>query len=188
MEALRNMYQSIAQTEKMAAIENVADPKIIVDGKIMAEMNIMADPKTLQMMKSLRLEKNRRMVKSMRALKSPRLVKYPQPWKNRRELEKQWPAYCLGSAESPTADFSLVPLMSTFFSSLMWWILHVVSKWGMVSWCPAFMGRLSPVLYRLFVPGRHAKKWPKSTRNQKSGFCLKIYWFLSNHNNFKLGL
>jgi hypothetical protein len=29
MEALRNIYRSIAQTEKMAAIENVADPKII---------------------------------------------------------------------------------------------------------------------------------------------------------------
>ncbi len=29
------MYKSIAQTEKMAAIENIADPKIIADGKIM---------------------------------------------------------------------------------------------------------------------------------------------------------
>jgi hypothetical protein len=28
MEALKNMYKSIAQTEKMAAIENVADPKL----------------------------------------------------------------------------------------------------------------------------------------------------------------
>jgi hypothetical protein len=35
------------------------------------------------------------------------------------ELESWRPAYCLGSAESPTADFSLVPLMSTFSSSLM---------------------------------------------------------------------
>jgi hypothetical protein len=34
-------------------------------------------------------------------------------WKSKR------PAYCLGSAESPTADFSLVLLMSTFSSSLM---------------------------------------------------------------------
>jgi hypothetical protein len=29
------------------------------------------------------------------------------------------------------------------------------------------MGRLSPVLYRLFVPARHAKKWPKSMRQPK---------------------
>jgi hypothetical protein len=37
MEALKNMYKSIVQTEKMAAIENVADPKTIADGKIMAD-------------------------------------------------------------------------------------------------------------------------------------------------------
>ncbi len=47
MEALKNMYKSMAQTEKMAAIENVADPKIIADGKIMADVKIMADPKIL---------------------------------------------------------------------------------------------------------------------------------------------
>ena len=29
------------------------------------------------------------------------------------------------------------------------------------------MGGHSPVLYRLFVPARHAKKWPKSTRQPK---------------------
>ena len=47
MEALKNMYKSTAQAEKMAAIENVADPKIIADGKIMADVKIMADPKIL---------------------------------------------------------------------------------------------------------------------------------------------
>ncbi len=36
MEALKNIYKCMAQTEKMAAIEYIADPKIIVDGKIMA--------------------------------------------------------------------------------------------------------------------------------------------------------
>jgi hypothetical protein len=77
------MYKNIAQTEKMAAIENVADPKIIGDGKIIVDVKIMADPKkSLRMMKCPRLEKNRRMVKSLRALKSPRLVKYRQPWKS----------------------------------------------------------------------------------------------------------
>jgi hypothetical protein len=29
MEALRNMYKSMAQTEKMADIENVVDPKMV---------------------------------------------------------------------------------------------------------------------------------------------------------------
>ncbi len=72
-----------------------------------------------RIVKSLRLLKVRRMVKSLRALKSPRLVKYPRPWKSRRDWKSKRPPYCLGSAESPTADFSLVPLMSTFFSSLM---------------------------------------------------------------------
>ncbi len=117
--------------------------------------------KIRQMVKFLRLLKIRRMVKSLGALKSPRLVKYWRSWKSRR------PAYCLGSAESPNADFSLVPLMSTFCSSLMWWISHVVPKWRMVSWCPAFISGLSPVLYMLFVPARHAKKWLKSTRQPK---------------------
>jgi hypothetical protein len=44
----------------------------------------------------------------------------------------------------------------------------------MVSWCPAFMGGLSPVLYRLFVPARHAKKWPKSMRQPKVWLPLGI--------------
>ncbi len=39
----------------------------------------------------------------------------------------------------------------------MWCISHAVPKWGDGSGCPAFMGVLSPVLYRLFVPARHAK-------------------------------
>ncbi len=38
MEALKNIYRSIAQTEKRAAIENVALPKIIADDKIMTEV------------------------------------------------------------------------------------------------------------------------------------------------------
>jgi hypothetical protein len=34
---------------------------------------------------------------------------------------------------------------------------HAVAKCGVASGCPAFMGRLSPVLYRLVVPARHAE-------------------------------
>jgi hypothetical protein len=44
----------------------------------------------------------------------------------------------------------------------------------MVSWCPAFTGELSPVLYRLFVPARHAKKWPKSKRQPNVWLPPKI--------------
>jgi hypothetical protein len=67
----------------------------------------------------LRLQKIRRAVESSQALKSPRLVKNPRLEKNTR-LEKNlrdWknrrPAYCLGSAESPAADFLLVWLKSS---------------------------------------------------------------------------
>ncbi len=33
---------------------------------------------------------------------------------------------------------------------------------------PCFYGRPFPVVYRLLVPARHAKKWPNSTRKPKS--------------------
>jgi hypothetical protein len=75
--------------------------------------------KNKQMLKSLRPVKIRLIVKSFLALKSPRLVKYQRSQKSWRNWKSWQPAYCLGSVESPTADFSLVPLMSTFSSSLM---------------------------------------------------------------------
>jgi hypothetical protein len=34
---------------------------------------------------------------------------------------------------------------------------HAVAKCGVASGRPAFMGRLSPVLYQLIVPARHAE-------------------------------
>ncbi len=63
--------------------------------------------------KSLQLLKNRRTIESLRALKSTYLVKNPRLKKNRREWKSRRPAYCLGSAESPAADFPLVWLMSS---------------------------------------------------------------------------
>jgi hypothetical protein len=55
----------------------------------------------------------------------------------------------LGSAESASADFSQAPLMVSYFS-LMKVLLcsHVDVKLGKASLCPAFMGGLSPALYR----------------------------------------
>jgi hypothetical protein len=55
---------------------------------------------------SLYLQEIRRAIESLRALKSLRLAKNQRDWKNRL------PAYCLGSAESPAADFLLVWLKS----------------------------------------------------------------------------
>ncbi len=91
--------------------------------------------KIRRMVKSLRPVKIRRMVKSLRPVKITRLVKSLRPvkiWrmpktrrvpktlrvsKNRRvpetqQIRKSGRPYCLGSAESATADISLVPLMS----------------------------------------------------------------------------
>jgi hypothetical protein len=69
--------------------------------------------------KSLRLQKIRRTIESSRALKSPclvknqRLKKNPRLKKNRQDWKSRRPAYCLGSAESPAADFFLVWMMSS---------------------------------------------------------------------------
>jgi hypothetical protein len=140
-------------------------------GKSLHPMKIKRIEKSLrpmnirQMVKSSQREKIRRTMESLRALKSPRW------WKTSVYRKAGGTGKAGGlltrSAESPTTDFSLVLLMSTFSSLLMWWISHVVSKWGGSSCCPCFMGRLSPVPYRLFVLARHAKKWLKSKRQQK---------------------
>jgi hypothetical protein len=57
--------------------------------------------------KSLRLTEKQADNRSLRALKFPRLVKNQRDWKSWR------PAYCLGLAESPAADFLLVWLKSS---------------------------------------------------------------------------
>ncbi len=64
----------------------------------------------------------------------------------------------LGSAGSAAADFSQAPLMVSYFSLMVMLLsVHAVVKWGIDSLCPAFMGGLSPVLYQLVVPARHAE-------------------------------
>jgi hypothetical protein len=60
-----------------------------------------------------------------------------------------------GLRESTAADFSQTSLKISFFS-LMVFSLHVVAKCGVASACSNFMGGLSPLLYRLVVPARHA--------------------------------
>ncbi len=53
---------------------------------------------------------------------------------------------------------------------------------------PCFYGRPFPVLYRLFVPARHAKKWPKSTRQPKVRrplgiLLIPVKWQKSNSSS-----
>ncbi len=66
--------------------------------------------------------------------------------------------------------------------------VHVDSKWEMVPQCPAFMGGLSPVLYRLFVPARHAQNVQIFGAGQIFGVRLKFHCFQPNHNSLYLCL
>jgi hypothetical protein len=62
-----------------------------------------------------------------------------------------------GSAESKAADFSQTSLKISYVSLMVLLSLHAVTKCGVASGRPAFMGGLSSVLYRLIVPARHAE-------------------------------
>ncbi len=62
---------------------------------------------------------------------------------------EELPSLLLGSAESAAVDFSQAPLMVSYFSLMKVLMpVHVDVKWGKASLRPAFMGRLSPVLYQ----------------------------------------
>jgi hypothetical protein len=68
-------------------------------------------------------------------------VEIPAPGEKISGTGKYWqPAYCLGSAESPAADFLLDWLKSSRSDPP-----RCVAS---LSGCPAFMGGLSPILYR----------------------------------------
>ncbi len=129
-------------------------------------------------MKSLRLQKIRRTIESLRALKSPRLKKSRRDWKNRR------PAYCLGSTESPTADFSLVWLMSSRSDprkcddSRMQSPSEEKAQAALLLWA-TLLSYCTGCLYRPAMPGNGSI----SRSNQKFSFRLRFHRFLSNHKN-----
>jgi hypothetical protein len=116
----------------------------------------------------LRLQKIRRAIESLRALKSPRLVKNQWDWKNRQ------PAYCLGLAESPAADFLLVWLKSSRSDprrcdeSLMHSPSEETAQAALLLW--AALSRTVPAV----VLARNAKKWPKFMRQRKVRRVLGI--------------
>jgi hypothetical protein len=62
-----------------------------------------------------------------------------------------------GLAESTAADFSQTSQKISFVSQMDLISLHAVTKCGIFSGCPAFMSGLSPALYQLIVPARHAE-------------------------------
>jgi hypothetical protein len=65
--------------------------------------------------------------------------------------------YCFAPAESAAADFSQTYLMFSYFSQKVLIPPHVVAKRAVAGGHPAFMGGLSPALYRLIVAARHAE-------------------------------
>ncbi len=134
----------------------MTDTVKVVDEKIMADGKIMAGWKSRQMVKSSRLLKIRWMVKSLRPLKIRRMIKSLRPSKSLHLVKYQCPWKCRKSR--PPVDKHVVDVMN---------LVNAVSKGGMVPQCPVFMGGLSPVLYRMPVPARHAQKWYKSTRQPK---------------------
>jgi hypothetical protein len=62
-----------------------------------------------------------------------------------------------GLAEFTAADFSQTLLKISYVSKMVLIPLHAVTKCGVASGRPAFMGGLSPALYWLIVPARHAE-------------------------------
>jgi len=62
-----------------------------------------------------------------------------------------------GPAESTAADLSQTSLMFSYVSQKVLIPPHAVAKSAVAIGRPAFMGRLSPPLYRLIVPAHHAE-------------------------------
>jgi hypothetical protein len=65
--------------------------------------------------------------------------------------------YCFGPAKSAAADYSRTSLMFSYFSLKMLYSPCSVTKCAVATGHPAFMGGLSPALYRLFVPAHYAE-------------------------------
>ncbi len=65
--------------------------------------------------------------------------------------------YWFGPAESAAADFSQTSLMFSYFSQKALIPPRAVAKCAVAAGSPAFMGGLSPALYRLIVLARHAE-------------------------------
>jgi hypothetical protein len=88
--------------------------------------------------------------------------------------------YCFGPAESAAADFSQTSLMFSYFSLKMLISPCAVNKCAVASDYPAFMGGLSPPLYRLIVLARHAENVTNigvdniSARRDFTNFCQTI--------------
>jgi hypothetical protein len=77
--------------------------------------------------------------------------------------------YCFGPAESAAADFSQTSLMFYFFSLKMLSSPRAVTKCAVAAGRDAFMGGLSPALYRLICTSPPHRKRHKYWRQQNIG-------------------
>ncbi len=138
--------------------------------------------KTLLLLKIRRIEKSLLLLKIRRIekLKSPCLVEKLRLKKSRRNWKSRRPAYCL---DIISIISWLLPSLADEHVQILVDVMNLACSLQVrrILRLPCLYGWPSPILYRLFVPARHAKKWLKSTRQPKSGFRLEFHWFLSNH-------
>ncbi len=156
--------KTLAHPKNSADTKTLAHPKSLADAQNLAHLKSLADAKNLAHPKSLAD------AKTLAHLKSRHLQKC---WRSRKSRQTRWriaSLFRLGRIcncwiLSGPAD-GLVLLLAD-----VWNRVHVDFKWGMVPQCPAFMGGLSPILYRLLVPARHASKWSNIWRRPNL-WCL----------------
>ncbi len=97
-------------------------------------------------------------------------------WRRKNGADTEESPYCL-ARQNPQllASAGLLALLKISYLSLMVLLsLHAVVKWGIASSRPAFMGGLSPVLYRLIVLVRHAENVQNFGAWQNIGARLKF--------------
>jgi vacuolar-type H+-ATPase subunit H len=100
----------------LAAAENQADGKILAAAENQADGKILAAAENQEDGKILAARENQADDRILAGVEISAPSEKPV-FAEKRDWKSKQPAYCLGSTESPTADFSLVPLMSTFSSS-----------------------------------------------------------------------
>jgi hypothetical protein len=89
---------------------------------------------------------------------------------------KEASPYCFGSSESAAADFSLTSPMLSYFSLKMLCSPSAVTKCAVAAGRPAFMGRLSPTLYRLICTGPPCRKyWRQQNIGDRQDFTEASY-------------
>jgi hypothetical protein len=119
-------------------------------------------------------QKYRRTIESWRALKSPRLAKISAEkfggsltiwaWRNPQLLTSSW-----------TGWRALVQILIDVLP-----LRHVDPKWDHSSSRSAFMGGVSPVLYRLVVPAQHAKIYAGVQIIGSRAYFHQFLWKLKN--------